>query len=151
LTYNLRVLVLVATGLVICAVAATALRAQNGGSHSIWDGVYTDAQAKRGAEGYAAHCAQCHGDSLSGNGADVPALAGQSFLYNWDGLGLDALFDRIHTTMPQSNPGSLSVNEVADITAYLLSVNEVPSGSTELPADMQSLKNIQFVAKKPGQ
>jgi len=151
LTYNLRVLVLVATGLVICAVAATALRAQNGGSHSIWDGVYTDAQAKRGAEGYAAHCAECHGDSLSGNGADIPALAGQSFLYNWDGLGLDALFDRIHTTMPQSDPGSLSVNEVADITAYLLSVNEVPSGSTELPADMQSLKNIQFVAKKPGQ
>ena len=151
MTYNLRVLVLVATGLVICAVAATALRAQNGGSHSIWDGVYTDAQAKRGAEGYAAHCAQCHGDSLSGNGADVPALAGQSFLYNWDGLGLDALFDRIHTTMPQSNPGSLSVNEVADITAYLLSANQVPSGTTELPADTQSLQKIQFVAKKPGQ
>ena len=149
MTYNLRVLVLVATGLVICAVAATALRAQNGGSHSIWDGIYTDAQAKRGAEGYAAHCAQCHGDSLSGNGADVPALAGQSFLYNWDGLGLDALFDRIHTTMPQSNPGSLSVNEVADITAYLLSVNQVSSGTTELPADTQSLQKIQFVAKKP--
>ena len=148
MTYNLRVLVLLATCLVICAIAATAPRAQDG-SHSIWDGVYTAPQAKRGAAGYADHCAQCHGDSLSGNGADIPALAGKSFLYNWDGLGLDALFDRIHTTMPQSDPGSLSVSEVADITAYLLSVNEAPSGSTELPADMQSLKNIQFVAKKP--
>jgi cytochrome c553 len=148
LTYKLRLLVLAATCLVICAITATALRAQEG-SHSIWDGVYTDAQAKRGAAGYAEHCAQCHGDSLSGNGADIPALAGSSFLYNWDGLGLDALFDRIHTTMPQSNPGSLSVNEVADITAYLLSANQLPSGSTELPADTQSLQKIQFVAKKP--
>jgi cytochrome c553 len=148
LTYNLRVLVLVATFLAICAIAATALRAQDG-SHSIWDGVYTDAQAKRGAAAYAAHCALCHGDSLAGNGADIPALSGQSFLYNWDGLGLDALFDRIHTTMPQSNPGSLSPNEVADITAYILSANQVASGSTELPADAQSLQKIQFVAKKP--
>ncbi|MGA2562048.1 MAG: cytochrome c [Steroidobacteraceae bacterium] len=148
MTYNLRVLVLVATLLAICAVTATALRAQEG-SHSIWDGIYTDAQAKRGAAAYATHCAQCHGDSLSGNGADIPALAGTSFLYNWDGLGLDALIDRIHTTMPQSNPGSLSVSEVADITAYLLSVNQLPTGSTELPSDTQSLQKIQFVAKKP--
>jgi cytochrome c553 len=148
LTYNLRLLVLVATCLVIFAITATALRAQDG-SHSIWDGVYTAEQASRGAAGYTTHCALCHGESLAGNGADIPALAGMSFLYNWDGLGLDALFDSIHTTMPQSNPGSLSVSEVADITAYLLSVNQVPPGSTELPADTQSLQKIQFVAKKP--
>jgi quinoprotein glucose dehydrogenase len=148
LTYNLRVLVLVATCLVICAITATALRAQDV-SHSIWGGVYTAAQAKRGAAAYADHCASCHGESFAGNGADIPALSGKSFLYNWDGLGLDALFDRIHTTMPQSDPGSLSVNEVADITAYVLSANQVPSGTTELPADTQSLQKIQFVAKKP--
>jgi S-disulfanyl-L-cysteine oxidoreductase SoxD len=148
LTHIVRVLALVALGSAICAIGAQALRAQ-GTSHSIWDGVYTDAQAKRGAAAYSTNCAVCHGDSLAGDGAEIPALTGKSFMNNWDSQGLDALFDRIHTTMPQSSPGSLSASTVADITAYILSVNQLPSGSAEVPADSQSLKNIQFVAKKP--
>src|SRR5579875_265288 len=33
---------------------------------SVWDGVYTADQAKRGAEAYANSCASCHGEQLEG-------------------------------------------------------------------------------------
>ena len=135
---------LAATG----CIAAGALRAQEAG-HSIWDGVYTAAQAQRGAAEYTDRCATCHGETLAGNGNDAPALTGKMFLNDWDGLTLTALFDRIHTTMPQSNPGTLSGQVAADLTAYLLSVNQLPAGPKELTDDAQSLENIHFDAKKP--
>jgi cytochrome c553 len=127
---------------------ATALRADQA-ARSIWDGVYTAAQAQRGAADYTNHCESCHTDSLAGDGADIPALAGQAFMNNWDGLALSELFDRIHTSMPQNDPGSLSAQEVADLMAYLLSANKIPAGAVELPVDAPSLQTIQFDAKRP--
>jgi len=117
-------------------------------SHSIWDGVYTAEQAQRGSWQFASHCAPCHGATLAGTGA-VPALAGPTFLYNWDGLALKALFDRIHVTMPMDNPGSLSPQTATDITAFILSVNQIPAGNTKLSDDAQTLKNLRFDAKRP--
>ncbi len=134
--------------LAISAIAARALRAQEAG-HSIWDGVFTAEQAQRGATEYASRCATCHGETLAGNGTDAPALTGKMFLNDWDGLSLTALFDRIHTTMPQSNPGTLSGQVAADLTAYVLSVNQLPAGAKELTDDAQSLESIHFDAKKP--
>ena len=37
-------------------------------SKSVWDGVYTEEQAKRGAPLYSEHCASCHGLDGTGNG-----------------------------------------------------------------------------------
>ena len=34
---------------------------------SIWDGVYTEAQAKRGEQSYAKSCAKCHAEDLLGS------------------------------------------------------------------------------------
>ena len=33
---------------------------------TVWDGVFTEEQAKRGADVYAEKCAMCHGDGLGG-------------------------------------------------------------------------------------
>ena len=33
---------------------------------TVWDGVYTEAQAARGRSAYQQHCAECHGGSLEG-------------------------------------------------------------------------------------
>lgn len=140
----LRLAPLAAIGLI----AAGALWA-DAASHSIWDGVYTTAQAQRGAMLYTNLCTECHQQDLAGNGADAPALAGNAFMNDWDGLAVAALVDRIHTTMPQSNPGSLSVAQATDLTAFLLSANQIPAGSNELSADPQAQQNIQFQAKKP--
>src|SRR2546423_1377917 len=49
---------------------------------SMWDGVYTDAQAARGQAQYRQECASCHGDRLEGGGeiAPAPELAGDIFM-----------------------------------------------------------------------
>ena len=117
-------------------------------SRSVWDGVYTEEQAKRGEEFYRKECASCHGDTLVGGGGAAP-LAGGAFLSNWNGLTVGDLFDRIRKTMPQGSPGKLTKQQDADILAYLLSFNKFPAGKTELQRQVEFLKEIRFDATKP--
>ena len=128
------------------ALAAIAAFTQDA-TRSVWDGVYTGDQAKRGQPLYLKHCASCHGDQLSG-GEQAPPLAGGEFLSNWDGLPLGDLFERIRRSMPQDHPGKLSRQENADILAYMLAVNRFPEGKTELATATEQLKLIQFEAQK---
>ena len=117
-------------------------------SSSVWDGVYTDDQAKRGQPLYSRHCASCHGEQLTG-GEDSPPLTCGAFLANWNGLTMGDLFERIRVSMPQDRPGRLSRQQNADILAYVLSVNQFPPGKTELAIDTERLKQIRFEAAKP--
>jgi hypothetical protein len=55
----------------------------------------------------------------------------------------------ISTTMPQDNPASLALQEYADILAYLMQLNGMPSGSRELPGNQEALNAIPF--EKPVQ
>jgi mono/diheme cytochrome c family protein len=75
-------------------------------SASVWDGVYTGAQADRGKALYAKSCAACHGSALDGSGA-APPLAGADFKGDWNGQTLNDLFEKTQTTMPADQPGSL--------------------------------------------
>jgi S-disulfanyl-L-cysteine oxidoreductase SoxD len=115
---------------------------------SVWDGVYTDEQAHRGQPLYHDACSACHGDSLKGSG-ETPALAGNTFLSNWNGLPLGDLFERIRRTMPQDKPSRMNRQQKTDILAYLLSRNEFPAGKTELPHQTEFLNEIRFDATKP--
>jgi mono/diheme cytochrome c family protein len=115
---------------------------------SVWDGVYTADQAKRGAEQYAKSCASCHGDQLEGEG-QAPPLAGSEFTGNWNKQVLDDLFEIVKSSMPADKPGSLSRAQQADVMAYIFQVNGFPAGKTELPSDAESLKKIRIEAKKP--
>ena len=117
-------------------------------AQTIWDGVYTEQQATRGGSSFAGHCAGCHGADLGGTG-EAPALSGPKFLSEFDGLSLGDLFDRIRTTMPQDNPGSLARDQIADILAYLLKANALPAGTKELDRRSEYLKPIGFSAAKP--
>jgi S-disulfanyl-L-cysteine oxidoreductase SoxD len=115
---------------------------------SIWEGVYTEEQAKRGEAVYRKECASCHGDTLVGGGGAAP-LTGGTFLSNWNGLTLGDLFDRIRKTMPQGTPGKLTKQQNADVLAYLLSFNKFPRGKTELSRQTEFLKEIRFEATNP--
>jgi DNA-binding beta-propeller fold protein YncE/mono/diheme cytochrome c family protein len=117
-------------------------------AQSVWDGVYTEEQANRGAALYAQRCARCHAPDLSG-GEIAPALNGGEFKSNWAGLSIDDLFERIKVSMPQDNPGSLSRQQTADILAFVLSKGGFPAGRTELAREAQVLKTIAFTANKP--
>ncbi len=115
---------------------------------SVWNGEYTDEQAKRGAPLYSAFCASCHGSELTG-GEMAPALVGGEFMSNWNGVTLGDLFERIRVSMPQNDPGSLSRKQNADVLAYVLSSNKFPAGATELAAETEILKQVRFEASKP--
>jgi mono/diheme cytochrome c family protein len=114
---------------------------------SVWDGVYSSAQAKRGQAMYAKACASCHRDNLEGHGP-VPSLAGSEFLDRWDGQTLDDLFEKTQTTMPADHPGSLGREDNAAILAFILRSNEMPAGEKDLRTDSDSLAKIRFTAAK---
>ena len=116
-------------------------------TRSVWDGVYTTEQTKRGQELYAKQCASCHGDDLSG-GESAPPLAGVAFLANWTGLTVGDLFERTRVSMPQNDPGKLSRQQNADIIAYMLSMNRFPAGKVDLDKDTDVLKQIRLDAEK---
>jgi quinoprotein glucose dehydrogenase len=115
---------------------------------SIWDGVFSEAQATRGKALYSENCASCHGGELTG-GEMAPPLAGGEFMAGWDGLTIGDLFERIRISMPQNAPGSLSGQQNADILAFMFSANKFPAGETELPKEAGILKQIKFEVKKP--
>ncbi|WP_293905407.1 c-type cytochrome [Phenylobacterium sp.] len=123
------------------------LRAQDG-PKSVWDGVYTDAQAERGKAAYTQSCVFCHGPDLAGTGEAKP-LAGPEFLSSWNGLSVGELLDRTRTTMPQEHPGSLERSAYADILAYLLKFNGYPAGPTELAQRSEFLTGVRIDAFKP--
>jgi mono/diheme cytochrome c family protein len=137
-------------GLAVIVSSFCVLRAQAppAESRSVWDGVYTEEQAKRGETVYQKECAACHGDTLNG-GESAPPLTGGAFLANWNGLTAGDLFDRIRKTMPQSAPGRLTRQQDADILAFLFSANKFPAGKTELYRQLEMLKEIRFEAAKP--
>jgi mono/diheme cytochrome c family protein len=115
---------------------------------SVWDGVYSTEQAKRGQARYNEQCASCHGDTLTG-GESAPPLSGGEFLSNWNGLTVGELFDRTRSTMPQSKPGSLTREANAEILAYVLSANQFPAGKADMPQNSEVLKEIRIDANKP--
>ena len=115
--------------------------------HSVWDGIYTAEQAKRGEPLYDRECSTCHGEKLAGH-EDAPPLAGQDFLESWNGLTVGKLFDKIRLTMPKGEPGEVGVQQKADVLAFILSVNKFPVGKTELQKS-EALRDIRFEAVKP--
>jgi S-disulfanyl-L-cysteine oxidoreductase SoxD len=114
---------------------------------SVLDGIYTDAQAARGAAAYPQHCAACHGASLDGLG-EAPALSGAQFISDFNGLTVGDLFDRIRTTMPLNNPAGLSRDQYADILSFILKSNGYPAGQKELNRRSEFLNAIRFEAAK---
>lgn len=116
---------------------------------SVWDGVYTAAQAQRGKEQYEkSGCAGCHGGNLEGQGM-AAALKGETLLKTWNGRTVYDLYARIVTTMPQDDPGSLSADAGIDIVTYLLQANTFPAGTEALAPESEALKKIKILKEKP--
>ena len=113
-----------------------------------WSGIYTNEQAARGDKLYADQCAQCHGEGLGGV-ESAPALTGDMFNSNWEGVAIGDLFERIRMSMPQNKPGSLSRAQTADIVAHMLKVGGFPSGDTPLDGQAGALSQTKFVTYKP--
>jgi mono/diheme cytochrome c family protein len=131
----------------IAFVIAVSLSAQST-TKSVWDGVYTEAQAKRGFAVYHKHCASCHGPSLEG-GETAGPLVGPIFLSNWNGVSVGDMFERTRMSMPQDKPGTISRQSMADVLAFVFAENSFPVGKAELARQAEMLKQIKFEAVKP--
>ena len=147
---RLRVIFGVAAALLFASLSFQVTRAQTAAaaaSKSIWDGVFTAEQAKRGEEAYKTHCSECHGGDLMGDGF-APSLAGADFQGNWNDLSVGDLFERIRISMPPSGPTSVPPAAKADILAHIFNMNKYPTGSTEIEPKTEVLKTIKIELKK---
>ncbi len=127
------------------------------GNDTVWDGVYTTEQAKRGQKVYEKACIYCHlADLTGGSEAAAPPLVGTSFLSRWNQRPLADLFVVMAETMPKDGvpfggepPVEVELEEYLDIIAYVLMRNGAPSGNAELPAD-ERLAQLVITQKMPG-
>ncbi len=145
---RLTTAVFLTLALATTALMSSAARAEQAtAGKSVWDGVYTAEQAKRGEATYTKECSSCHGGDLNGDGF-APALTGAEFTNTWNGTTLGDLFERIRISMPPSGPESVSAQAKADILSFVLKSSKFPEGKTELAPQAGTLKAIQFQANK---
>lgn len=95
--------------------------------------VFAADQAQAGEAVYQESCAGCHLPTLRG-AFEAPELAGPNFRSAWGGRPAADLLGYITQTMPPSTPGSLSAEQYAAVTAYLISENGVAPGNGRLTA-----------------
>jgi S-disulfanyl-L-cysteine oxidoreductase SoxD len=130
----------------VAALVAAAVSAQNrDASTSVWDGVYTDAQAARGESAVRTHCAVCHAPDLTGR--EGPALAGDSFMRQWSAHPLPRLLAKIRDTMPPGAAMSVSDADKLDALAFILQQNGMPSGAAELLPDAAVLASDRPIGR----
>jgi S-disulfanyl-L-cysteine oxidoreductase SoxD len=131
-------------------VSQTALSASGGaptqgGGLSVWDGVYTSAQADRGRAVYASHCSRCHGEAAAASRENP--LSGERFADHWEARTLADLFRRIVAMPPGPSAAEVDTADKRDALAYVLRQNGFPEGSAELPADDEGLAAIRITGK----
>src|SRR5687767_9935238 len=92
---------------------------------SVWAGVFTDEQAKRGRAAFDTHCSSCHGGNLEGG--EAKPLTGERFWIDWKETTVDYLLGQISRNMPFSEDGSLAgtlpASTYTAIVAHILNAN----------------------------
>ena len=130
---DLKVGLYLLAGVALYSTAVVTIAAQGPG-RTVWDGAFTAEQAERGKTQYATSCARCHGGSLEGGMGR--SLVGTSFWNKWREQSVGDLLDYVSKNMPmgQTSTTTLSPPAYADIVAFLLKSNDLPTGVAELTA-----------------
>ncbi|MFN5582779.1 HupE/UreJ family protein [Gemmatimonas sp.] len=97
-------------------------------------GVYTADQAVKGREVFNSNCLGCH---------TTATHQGPAFTNKWFGRALFDLYDYVSQAMPKAAPGSLTEDEYVWVTAYILRLNGMPPGRTELSPEPAWLKSVR--------
>jgi mono/diheme cytochrome c family protein len=123
--------------LAVCALTAGFMissqsRAQNSSRVTIWDGVYSEAQAEAG-QTLIGQCRGCHGGDM--DGGQAPALRGEKWMDYWREDTLDSLYTLIKESMPPRANSALTESQALSLVAYILEQNELPAGNDALSLD----------------
>jgi mono/diheme cytochrome c family protein len=108
---------------------------------TVWDGVYTEAQAARGMLAFGQSCSGCHALAADGKAP----LAGDPFWKSFAQKTVADLFEFVSVNMPNGTPGSLSQSTYADVVALMLKSNGFPAGTIELGRN--TIAGVQIVPK----
>ena len=101
------------------------------------DRIYSRQQAKMGESLYKDNCLICHDKKYF-----------RPVFRAWEDQSLHTFYLVMSSSMPESNPGSLSRQEYIDILAYMLSLNRYSSGKEALLPSTEILSNITISARK---
>jgi mono/diheme cytochrome c family protein len=108
---------------------------------TVWDGVYTEAQAARGLTPFGQSCAGCHALAAEGKAP----LVGDPFWKSFAQKSVGDLFEFVSANMPNGTPGSLDESTYRDIVALMLKSNGFPAGTAELRRD--NIASVEIVQK----
>ena len=141
---RLSALIFVGSFVVFAALGEQVVSGQ-AANKTVWDGVFTSAQAERGRGFYLANCSECHGATLEGG--EKQALKGDRFWSDWQESTVDYMLGRISKNMPFSEDGSLAgtlgTPTYVDIVAHIIPHHVEPArivgndpAPHPLPADL---------------
>jgi mono/diheme cytochrome c family protein len=111
------------------------------GRRTVWDGLYTEAQAARGMMAFGQSCSGCHALAAEGKAP----LVGDPFWKSFAQKTVGDLFEFVSANMPNGTPGSLTESTYTDIVALMLKSNGFPAGTTELGRN--TIAGVQIVPK----
>jgi mono/diheme cytochrome c family protein len=142
----LPVPVLSLAGILFAASATTGLGiAQTTTPHrTVWEGVYTEAQATRGATAFCQSCSGCHALAAEGKAP----LVGDAFWKSFSQKSVGELLEFVSTFMPNGTPGSLNKTTYEDIVALMLKSNGFPAGAAEFKSN--TMADVQILPKDGG-
>lgn len=113
---------------------------------TVWDGVYTDAQAERATATFSSTCSRCHTLGADGN----RPLSGDKF---WEGYTQKTVADLlafVSKNMPNGQGGTLPAATYNDLVALILKSNGFPAGTTEVTPE--TVTGVQIIPKDgPGE
>lgn len=113
---------------------------------TVWDGVFTDAQADRAAGMFSQSCERCH--TLAAQG--TRPLSGEKFWEGYTQKTVGDLLTFVKTNMPNGQGGTLPATTYNDLVALILKSNGFPSGKTELTPE--TVAAVQIIPKDgPGE
>lgn len=140
--YRLAPVLRLAGILFLASATASLVTAQtNAPRRTVWDGVYTEAQAARGITAFGQSCSGCHALTAEGKAP----LVGEPFWKSFAQKTVGDLLEFVSTNMPNGTPGSLNESTYRDIVALMLKSNGFPAGATELRRE--TIANVQIVQK----
>lgn len=121
--------------------AAGALLTAQAPARTVWDGVYTDAQAERATATFTQSCARCH--TLTAEG--TRPLSGDKFWEGYTQRTVADLLTYVRTNMPNGSGGSLPAASYNDLVALILKSNGLPAGNTEITPE--TVADVQIIPK----
>jgi mono/diheme cytochrome c family protein len=133
--------------LLLTSAGSVLMKAQAAGARrTVWDGVYSDAQAARATATFNQVCSNCHTLSPQGN----RPVTGDKFWETFTQKTVGDLLTYVRTNMPNGNGGSLSASTYNELVALILKSNGFPAGMIDLAPE--TVEDVQIIPKDgPGE